>query len=65
LLKQFFRQLSRPKTEIKISFGPALTANDGNELKEKAQDWINNKIDDMHLGWGSHFDLSDQLREKV
>jgi len=62
LVRQFFRQLGRPVTEIKISFGPALTADDGNALRDKAQKWVNDKIDEMHEGWGSHFDQVESVK---
>ena len=50
-LGQYFNQFSKWKTEVKLSFGPALNSKDGVELHQQAFDWISNEMAEMQKDW--------------
>ena len=51
VLQHYYSQFATWKTEIKMSFGPAMTANDGPALSLKAHDWINQELKEMQKDW--------------
>ena len=55
LTTQFFRQLAIPRIHTKICFGPAMKDRDGLVLRDQVVEWSNEKIAEMHEGWGSVF----------
>lgn len=48
---QYFNQFSKWKTEVKLSFGPPLVAEDGEQLLNAAYNWINEELDVMQKDW--------------
>ncbi len=48
---QYLHQFGKWKTETKLTFGPILTADNGEELTKKCQDWINTEITSMQHEW--------------
>jgi len=54
-IKQYMFQFSKWKTEVRLEFGPVLRSDDGQELHDQAESWINGKIRDMQKGWSEAF----------
>lgn len=50
-LQQYFNQFASWRTEIKLSFGPAMTAEDGRQLSLDAHAWINAELKEMQKDW--------------
>ncbi len=48
---QYFNQFSKWKTEAKLTFGPPLQSDDGEELLTAAYDWINTELNSMQEEW--------------
>jgi len=52
---QMFRQFGKRRTNVKMEIGPAFKSEDGIELSEIAEDWVNEKILEMNKGWSNVF----------
>lgn len=50
-LEHYFSQFASWRTEIKMSFGPAMTAADGPQLSLDAHAWINKELKEMQKDW--------------
>ena len=50
-LLHYFNQFAAWRTEIKMSFGPAMTAVDGLQLSLDAHAWINQELKEMQKDW--------------
>jgi len=50
-LQHYFKQFASWRTEVKMSFGPAMTADDGPQLSLDAQAWINAELKEMQKDW--------------
>ena len=48
---QFFNQFSKWNTQAKLSFGPPLQSEDGEQLCQQAYDWIQNELQNMQEDW--------------
>ena len=46
-MQHYFKQFASWRTEVKMSFGPAMTAEDGPQLSLDAHDWINRELKEM------------------
>ena len=51
LLQYYLHQFSKWKIEVKLSFGQSLQASNGEELRNKAHTWVNEKLVEMQNGW--------------
>ena len=56
MVSHFFHQFGWPITKAKLCFGPPMTDEDPEKLKEKVERYTINKIKEMHKGWNSVFD---------
>ena len=54
-VKQMFRQFGKRRTNVKMSIGPAMRGDDGIELSERAEQWVNDKIKELNEGWSHMF----------
>lgn len=54
-IPQYLYQFSKWKTEVKVHFGNALHHEDGKELQELAQSWIDYHLSHMQKDWSYHF----------
>ena len=61
-LQHYFKQFASWRTEVKMSFGPAMTADDGPQLSLDAQAWINAELKEMQKDW-SRVDWCEFLEE--
>ncbi len=50
-LQHYFRQFASWRTEVKMSFGPPMTAEGGPQLSLDVHDWINAELKEMQKGW--------------
>lgn len=50
-LQHYFNQFAAWRTEIKMSFGPPMTAEDGPQLSLDAHAWINAELKEMQKDW--------------
>lgn len=50
-LQHYFNQFTSRRTEVKMSFGPAMTASDGPQLSLDAHAWINAELKEMQKDW--------------
>ncbi len=50
-VQHYFNQFASWRTEVKMSFGPAMTAEDGPQLSLDAQAWINAELKEMQQDW--------------
>lgn len=48
---QYFNQFSKSKTEVKLSFGPPLESEDGEQLLSDAYNWIQTELDVLQKDW--------------
>jgi 1-acyl-sn-glycerol-3-phosphate acyltransferase len=52
---QFFRQFGKSRTYIKMEIGPAFSDTDGELLKDKVEQWTNERLSSMQKNWSSVF----------
>ncbi len=52
---QYFYQFSKWRTNVKVRFGTPFFSDNGDELHQKAHDWINEQLTDMQENWANHF----------
>ena len=55
LFSQFFRQFGHWRTYARLSIGPVFKDKDGIVLRDKIQEWSQNKVDQIHKDWNSVF----------
>lgn len=51
LPKYYIKQASKWRIETKLTFGPALTSADGEQLHTQAHSWVNAEMKQMQDGW--------------
>lgn len=62
---QFLKVFSRWKTEVKIHIGPAMTGDDGAELAARAEQYVNEKLHEMQVGWSTVFPHGAEVTQPV
>lgn len=55
LMAHFFGQFGKLTTRARLIIGPAMTDTDGENLKQRVEDWTNEKIEYLHSDWDSFF----------
>ncbi len=55
LLKYYIRQCSKWSIETKLTFGPPIDGNDGIVLRDEAQKWVTEELDQIQSGWSRAF----------
>lgn len=48
---QYFNQFGKWRTEVKLSFGPAMKSTDGEKLATDSYEWIKNELNEMQRDW--------------
>ena len=56
MVGHFFHQFGWPLTHAKLCFGPPMSNEDSELLKNEVEKWTIAKIDQIHKGWNSVFD---------
>lgn len=59
---QYFNQFSKWKTEVKLSFGPPLNSEDGEQLLSDSYEWIRTELLSLQKNWIS-FNWEDNLKD--
>lgn len=55
LMSHFFHQFGKLRTQAKLIIGPAMMDVDSEALRQKVEDWTNDKIESIHSNWDSYF----------
>lgn len=55
LVDQYFKQFSAWKTYVKVEFGEAIFYEDGQKIRQECEEWVNQTLRKMHLGWSTAF----------
>lgn len=51
IVSQYLRAFGKWKTETKLTFGPAITMDDGDLMAKKCEAWVNEELERMHKDW--------------
>ena len=61
MMKHFFKKFGSWRTHCKVIIGEPMTAEEGTELRDKVENWTNQKIEEIHTNWNSIYNKYDTI----